>query len=89
MIERDNRSPPRGCFSTSELQMHKYQPHLRILVVVCRWFRFRFVPRGLLRIRATRESVRRHVAMEINARSSDFLVGLTCVACVSSPESLR
>lgn len=50
-IERDGRSPPRGRFSTSELQMYKYQPHLRILVVVCRCFSFRFVSRALLRIR--------------------------------------
>lgn len=68
--------------------MYKYQPHLRILVVVCRWFSFRFVPRGLLRIRG-QESECRHVAMEINAPSSDFLVESMCVGCVSSPESLR
>lgn len=69
-------SPPRGCFSTCEQQMYEqYQPHLRILVVVCRWFSFRFVRSMLVvRIRGQESNVRRHVAMEINAPSPDFLV---------------
>lgn len=79
-IERDGRSPPRGRFSTSELQMHKL-PTTFAYPGSCRWLQLPLrspsLGGGGARARAYlwQESLRRHVAMEINAPSSDFLVG--------------